>query len=151
MSILKDNLYDYDNQDNVEEEFMVCHENQFTVNDYLYGKCHLFAWQLHQLTGLKIGLFIDDQRFEHAPGLEHAFCYINDDYIVDAQGIRSKNEALNNYCHSTFDFIEAIDDGTLIQEWINKGLLDDYTNEKEKTSLHEYVKTFVSVGLINYK
>lgn len=148
--LLKDAIYDYDYQLNVEEDFIVCKKNNFNVSHYLHGKCHLFALALHEATGLKIGLFVDEERFEGVAGLEHAFCYIDDEYIVDAQGIRSKDEAFNQYCSETWEFSEYQDDGTIIKDWMETNRLDPYENEFEKNSIKLYVEEFINLNLHIY-
>lgn len=149
--LLKNAIYDYDGQLNVDDQFVVCEKNKFNVSHYLHGKCHLFALALHEVTGLKIGLFVDEERFEGVAGLDHAFCYINNDYIIDAQGIRSKTEIMAEYCMETWKFAEYMDDGTIINEWIQNNLLDPYTNEHEKVSIKAYADDFVSLNLHQYQ
>lgn len=100
--MMKKYLSEYDlSYIHVDERFSVDPKNHYTVEDYLYGRCHLFAQALHENKGLEVGVFaaMADLPFKDEPCLVlvHAFCFISDEDVIDAKGIRSKNDLFARY------------------------------------------------------
>lgn len=66
----------------------------FCMNDYMQGRCHIFALALHLELGYQIEMMWDDNRiyfFEpNGKGLEHAYCVKDDGDLVDIRGIFTK-------------------------------------------------------------
>ncbi len=85
--------------------------------EFLNGGCNEFAFQLHLITGLKIGVVTENRLIStysgliEKKGLIHAFCVIGNSITrktecIDARGIRSFDSILNEYtkdiCEYTF-------------------------------------------------
>lgn len=76
--------------------------------EFLLGACNEFAFQLHLITGLKIGIITENRLIAtkneliEKEGLIHAFCIIGNSITretecIDARGIRSFESILNEY------------------------------------------------------
>jgi hypothetical protein len=134
MNELNKYLFEYD------FDFLhVCREfkisEKYSIENYLYGRCHIFALALSEHTNFKVGALIDNEPFHDTNGfpcLEHAFCYFNDDLIIDARGIKSKKEILQEYCSESNDIIEIKDAKELLQDWIQQKLLIKATKNELK-------------------
>lgn len=148
-----DYLYEYDNQVNVDESYNICDTNKFQVIHYLSGRCHLFALKLHEVLGLKVGLFIDDQclDLDGDAALDHAFCYIDDKYVVDVRGIRLKEDLYSEFCMDAFDPICLDNSSSVINEWISLGKLCHFENKEEEISLVKYIQDMKENDLFSIK
>ena len=81
------------------------HDNK--KEEYLYGKCNIFAYVLHTVTKLPVFALTEDRTMENNPtseGLVHAFCVKNktitiddDTEVIDACGIRKFKEIKKDY------------------------------------------------------
>lgn len=76
--------------------------------EFLLGGCNVFAFQLHLMTGLKIGVITENRLITtnneliEKEGLIHAFCVIGNNLTretecIDARGIRNLDSILNEY------------------------------------------------------
>ena len=148
-----DYLYEYDNQVNVDESYNICDTNKFQVIDYLSGRCHLFALKLHEVLGLKVGLFIDDNCMEldGEAALNHAFCYIDETYVVDVRGIRHKEDLYNEFCLDSFDPICLTDSTSIVNDWIKLDKLIPFENKEEEISLVKYIQDMKENDLFRIK
>ncbi len=117
--------------------------DKFSVFDYKYGRCHLFALVLNEVLNHEIKLFINEEPFyedmddEDIPpaALEHAFCLIKEDVTLDAGGVSDVESLFDEYCPDPDNTITLEGDvaKNLIYNWIKEGLLEDFElNEKEK-------------------
>ncbi len=117
--------------------------DKFSVFDYQYGRCHLFALVLNEVLNHDIKVFINEEPFyEDLPedgivpaALEHAFCLIKEDITLDAGGVSDIDSLFAEYCPDPSNTV--ILDGNiaknLIYSWIKEGLLEDFElNEYEK-------------------
>lgn len=75
---------------------------KYTVQHYLYGRCHLFALKLHEIKSMEPVMFCHYALYQYF--LRHAACIINDEYVVDASGIRTYQSVIDEYCKSDEDF-----------------------------------------------
>lgn len=68
----------------------------FSANDYIEGRCHIFALALHLELGYPIEMMWDDDRLywsqPNGKGLEHAYCIKENGDLVDIRGIFTKKE-----------------------------------------------------------
>lgn len=124
MKNFKEFLFEYDTTLNVEDEYKVSGNKE--VGEYLYGRCHIFAMVLHEYLGLPIEIIIDEEPFHDTmglPSLEHAYCIINDEYVIDARGIRSKKDIISEYGKNAHELVIVPDCLELLKEWINNGAI----------------------------
>jgi hypothetical protein len=117
--------------------------SKYSVYDYQYGRCHLFALVLNETLNHDINLFINEDPFYEdipedvmvPPALEHAFCLIKEDITMDAGGISYIDSLFAEYCQNPESTITLTGDiaKNLINNWIKEGLLEDFElNEKEE-------------------
>lgn len=140
MENLKDFLFEHDTKTlNVEDGYKVSGEKE--VGEYLYGRCHIFAMVLHEYLGLPIEIIIDEDPWYDTmglPSLEHAYCIINDDYVVDARGIRSRKEIIIEYGENANELAIVPDCMELLKEWVNNGAIIS----PEKTEIED-IKLYI--------
>jgi len=157
-SLLERSLYDYDMTAlNVDEDYVVDSNNQLRVEHYVAGRCHLAALALGKAAGLRLGVFIenepwlDDGSIGH-PALEHAFCYLDGhpEYLIDARGIRSRENLLDEFCSDTNDLVELRDDQAkdLLETWLAQGLLKPFL-PGEQLVLAQYFQEMQALGLVS--
>lgn len=148
MNDLTQYLFEYDGQFiHILDTFKI--SDKYSVDNYLYGRCHIFALVVSQINNLKIGVLIDNEPLHYTnglPSLEHAFCYINDDLIIDARGIKSKKEIIQEYGCEANDLIELKDAKEVIEEWIQQKLLNKPT-KKELKDLTIYIEKMKSANM----
>ena len=125
------------------------------VGDYLYGSCHLFALELAQQTGLKIGAFIEEDDVVGEVYLQHAFCYhpVDPDKVIDCRGVVEKEFIFDDYCSGCDNAFEIEDEAEQFlkdgvssgkfHDWAANLLLDpdiDMSIEKEKEVIADFIK-----------
>jgi hypothetical protein len=158
-SLLERSLYDYDMTAlNVDEDYVVNSDNQLRVEHYVAGRCHLAALVLEKAAGLRLGVFIenepwlDDGSIGH-PALEHAFCYLDGqpEYLIDARGIRAREDLLDEFCSNTNELVELRDDQAkdLLDTWLAQGLLEAYL-PGEQLALASYFQEMQALGLVSH-
>jgi hypothetical protein len=124
--------------------------SDYTVFDYKHGRCHLFALVLSEVFSKNITIFINEDPFfedsdgeEVPPALEHAFCEVDSNFGIDANGIHEVETLFNEYCQdvdSTITFSNDVSKNIII-DWIENGMLIDFEpNEKE------CIKNFISIN-----
>lgn len=147
MDELDQYLFEYDGEFlHISDTFKI--SDKYSVDSYLYGRCHIFALVASQINNLKIGVIIDNEPFHYTnglPSLEHAFCYINDELIVDARGIKTKKEIFQEYGSEANDLIEIKDAKAVIEEWIQQKLLTK-PSKKELKDLTLYIEKMKHVN-----
>jgi hypothetical protein len=125
---------------------------QFKIEDYLHGRCHLLASVLSEVTGLKCGVLLDlqaliDENDEPVMALEHAFCVMvqaEDLFFVDARGVRSPAEIKAEYDQAwEAEVITGKEASELIAQWIDCGKLDDFL-PGERQALIDHVQTMAA-------
>lgn len=127
-------------------QYIVCHVNNFTVEDYLYGRCHLFALVLNSITNLDIAFYKDNN--EYPPRLLHAFCVL-EDKVIDARGMIYIDEITDDYGIYNSQLVNGDYAKEHIEKAIEKGFLDDFS-PYERQSLCELVETMINGHLIKY-
>jgi hypothetical protein len=158
-SLLERSLYDYDMTAlNVDEDYVIDSDNQLRVEHYLAGRCHLAALSLAGAAGLRIGVFIeneawlDDGSIGH-PALEHAFCFLDEQgtHLIDARGIRSRENLLDEFCSDTNELVELRDEQAkdLLVTWLAQGLLEPY-RPGEQQALSQYFQEMQALGLVSH-
>lgn len=96
-----------DENGEIDESFKIGNTDYNAVH-YLHGKCNNFAIALAKATGLNAGGFFHiDISLDHEPlCLNHAYCILNDDYVIDVAGIRLLEDVKAEYGHSDdYDYI----------------------------------------------
>lgn len=147
MSRLAKHLYEHDSAYlNVKEDYVIDKSHNYTVDYYMFGRCHLAALALHEELGLEIGLFIDhqaiiDDMVTDVQALVHAYCYLDEEFIIDAQGGRTKTEQEDLYLPQAFDpdEIRGPEAKQLLLDWIKAGKLVDY-EAGEQQALASFVR-----------
>lgn len=133
----------------VVDEYLVDKINHFTIDSYLFGRCHLFAQALHEAKGFQIGLFVTmgEVAFAKAPCLllVHAFCYLNNDEVIDAKGIRTKQDMLMRY-DTGEEVFELSGDEALVA--LKQMDLFDYDSEGERRALMRHINQMQHHGLL---
>lgn len=145
----KEFLFIEDDIINVKEDYPIY--NKFTVEDYLYGRCHIFAKVLNETLGFDIGLFIDDEPMHETyglPCLEHAFCYLNEHFIVDAKGIRTKAEILDEYGSNAQCLVDIKNGKSILEDWTKNKLLISSTL-KEQNAIKNYIELLIEHKLFS--
>lgn len=122
-------------------------DTPFILEDYLYGRCNLFAIALSELTGLTIGGlfemdFIDDTEL-HC--LSHAFCVIDENTVIDGNGIQQLKHLLPYYYHQEIQ----LDATSYIKEQTHLNLYPNFI-ENEKNALKEFIINVFSNDLKQY-
>jgi hypothetical protein len=141
MKDFKEFLFEYDTAFNVEDGYKISDNKE--VGEYLYGRCHVFAMVLHEYLGLPIEIIIDEEPWHDTmglPSLEHAYCIINDDYVVDARGIRTRKEIMDEYGSNANELVVVPDCLELLKEWVNNGALIS-PEHKEIEDIKLYIET----------
>lgn len=116
----------------------------YIAEDYLHGKCNNFAIVLSSMTGLKSGGFFHvDISLEHEPlCLNHAYCILNDDYVVDIAGIRLIETVKDEYGHSDnydYQFDDCLE---LLEKETRKGNYAKF-DKIERIKLRKHIKTHI--------
>lgn len=140
---------------NVRDDYLVDAANRFYVEDYVHGRCHLFALALAQVTQYKIGIFVDEECIPDGGetpirGLVHAFCYVKDDLVIDARGIRCKADLVNEFEGMAMEFAELDGDEAEAQlrQWMAEGGCWGLQEGEEK-ALGAYVLDMRRNGLLS--
>lgn len=81
-------------------------ELRYTVQHYLYGRCHLFALAFQEVKKVEIVMFCHYACWQYF--LRHAACVINDEFVIDASGIRTYQSVIDEYCVNSEDFNESM-------------------------------------------
>lgn len=116
----------------------------YTADDYLHGKCNNFAIVLSSITGLKSGGFFHvDISLDHEPlCLNHAYCILNDNYVIDIAGIRLLETVKEEYGHSD-DYDYTFDDCLeLLEKETRKGQYARF-DKGERVRLRKHIKTYI--------
>lgn len=143
---------------NVDESYLVDEPNSFWVSNYVAGRCHLAALAIAKIAGLRLGVFLDecpmdlDGEDSTLPVLEHAFCYLdsNNNYLVDARGVRTRTDLLEEYCCDTQEFMELSGDQAehLIRQWMEHGNLQNFEPGEEQR-LETYIQEMYELKLLS--
>lgn len=145
MNQLKNFLFEYDNTAlNVQDNYQISEKKE--VSEYLYGSCHIFAIVLHEYLGLPIEAIIDEEPYHDTmglPSLEHTYCIINDTYVIDARGIRSKDEVLKEYSSNANQPVKIPNCLKLLKKWIKDGNLTP-TTKKEIKDIELYIDSMIA-------
>lgn len=133
--------------DNLAEDFKI-KGTLYSISDYLHGRCNNFAIILSDLSGLKAGgLFHVDIDQDHEPlCLNHAYCILNEKYIVDAAGIRLLNDVKDEYGHCDRYDYEMYDCLDLLKKETKLGnynAFNDSFNCCERLKLKEHIKKYL--------
>jgi hypothetical protein len=156
-TLSKKNTYPHDDGIyNVRESVTVCEQHGFDVLHYLSGRCHLMALVMAEMSDLSVGVFIDQCAFEDDDGeprmaLDHAFCHLPEgDDMVDARGIRGRQELLDEYSSAANEPAEIGGDEakSLLESWIRDGLLADFL-PGEREAITRYVKAMRDLDLLS--
>lgn len=125
-----------------EEDIIYKEKNkELSVSNYLYGSCHLFALVLSEVYGYEIGCTMENDGMGSDTYLVHAYCYFpeNPDLIIDAGGIRDKENVLAEYPISFLETFEIGNAKDILTSWMNdKGLSnfgDDYLPTEPELSI----------------
>ncbi|MBB4867569.1 hypothetical protein HNP46_006483 [Pseudomonas nitritireducens] len=139
---------------NVREDYQVDPANRFYVEDYVHGRCHLFALALAKATQYKIGIFVDEDCIPEDGDtpirvLVHAFCYVKDDLVIDARGIRCKVDLENEFEGMAMEFAELEGEAAeaQLQQWMAEGGCCSLLEGEEK-ALGAYVRDMRRNGLL---
>lgn len=97
------------------------------IETYLYGRCHLFALALSRVFPYEMEFFWDEEAwFDEGEvvgtALVHAYCILPNHMCVDARGILSKEDILNDYDWNSPSYLKATKE--MVEEWIKEGVLD---------------------------
>jgi hypothetical protein len=135
------------------DDYLISPSNNLKVADYLFGRCHLFAYVLAKKRGFDFGFMINDEpcmqadeedsdlnAFEALPELNHAFCYQDknnqqNSLLIDARGLISRKEIIDLYTTTMVDLdnnIEVVNPEDLLREWMNGGLLLGFLPHEEE-------------------
>lgn len=146
-SVIEKNLYVHDGLHlSLSESFLIF--DQFKVEDYLHGRCHLLAAVLSEVTGLDCGVLLDlqalsDESDEPVMALEHAFCVsiqAEEAFFVDARGMRSSADMTAEYNQAwESELVIGREAADLIAQWIASGKLDDFL-PGERQALMDHVR-----------
>lgn len=140
MTNINNYLFEYDNNFlHIGDSFRI--SENYCVEDYLYGRCHIFALALSSRMGYKIGAIIDDNPYHNINGypcLEHAFCIIDEELVIDARGIKSKEEIIDEYGFESNEIVILDDAKDLLEQWIKLKRLDK-SSKKELMDLEHYI------------
>ena len=136
-----------------------------TVENYLYGSCHLFALALSEITGWKVGALFNDARElendETSFYLEHAFCYHpeKEDMVVDCRGILKLDEVWDEYADINGCSLEIKDAKEFLLENISNGNFNNWEEdqiptmsepthvENEKEIIKSFIKEKIKEGI----
>lgn len=111
----------------------------FAIEDYLHGRCHLFAYVLGEITQSTIELAWDKEHInqidgQKIPALIHAYI-VEGNSIVDAAGRRTKKRMLENFEFTSVSYEKS--STKRIQKMIELGILCDFEeNEYEELELY---------------
>lgn len=123
----------------------------YTLSDYLYGRCQIFAQALHEELGYEIQCLWDtDYWFDDADSpstvLAHAYCVLPNGEFMDARGIISKEAVLYDYdCNCPFFGIYSL---AKLKEAYNNNILEEPT-QKELHAIREFIRT--EINTYNFK
>lgn len=121
---------------------------QFKIEDYLHGRCHLLASVLSGVACLECGVLLDlqaliEENDEPVMALEHAFCVMVQGeavFFADARGMRSPAEMKAEYNQAwESEVITGKEASELISQWIASGKLDDFL-PGERQALVDHVQ-----------
>jgi hypothetical protein len=84
----------------LDDDFIVVPESGISIEDYLHGRCEIFAMSLGRALNLEVGAIVQHEPLDDGPAyLVHAFCLhpTLDGFIIDARGIRSLEQIYDEY------------------------------------------------------
>lgn len=129
-------------------------KNGYSVATYLYGKCNNFTIILSKTLGLKAGgLFTEDAIKENPLSLTHAYCILNEDYVIDAAGIRKIEDIKEEYGHLEDLDIEYRDCLELLILETNSGNyagFNDAFHANERLSLRSHINKYFKPMVENF-
>lgn len=110
------------------------------IDTYLYGRCHLFALVAAEFFGYEIELFWDtdvylEDRDESITALVHAYNLLPDNRVVDARGIITRKEMIDDYDYSEM-FFEKVEVKEIYRLMSINDLAAFEEGEKEKIIFH---------------
>jgi hypothetical protein len=129
----------------VREDFQVF--QNFVVEDYRHGRCHLMALVMAEVTEMPVGIFLDQYALESEmgdpmPALEHAFCYApgKENFLLDAQGLNHPADLSDEYLGMANEPAELPGEEakSILTEWMRAGKLIDFL-AGEREALQEFV------------
>jgi hypothetical protein len=109
------------------------------INNYLHGRCHLFALVFAKKYNIQISaLFSEisapDTDAGFVEALDHAYC-VKDDIAIDAKGQHHQSE-MNMFSIDSYNSFPVDDSRSIIEGWIDIGLLEDFEENEEEAILH---------------
>lgn len=121
------------------------------VDDYLYGRCHLFALAASRALGLKLRIIIDPAPLDDDlyplpnPVLCHAGCVIPDEseLVLDARGVLDQSEWIREYCPGEYEVLEHDD----ALAWLETFLPAEF-DPGEEQALTTYALAMQACGLL---
>ena len=155
-------LYVYDGERlSVSERFLILEGldgERRTVETYLHGNCQLMALALSKVTGLTLGVLLQEDAFWNDDGvpmmaLGHAYCLLEREgeptLALDARGFREHDEMLAEY-GDQFDFFEVRGQqaSDILRDWIGGGLLRGF-EPFEEDALIAYAVRMQELGLMH--
>lgn len=111
--------------------------NEFTIEDYLHGRCHIFAYVLTQLFDYTVSCVWDTDDETEELILVHAYCKDENGLFLDARGFLDSKEILMN--PFDFAFPHEMDYGAEDLEMLMLTGFLESPDEEELTSLKKYV------------
>lgn len=154
-------LYAYDDGKlNVHEDFVIHKgaEHDRTVEVYLHGDCHLMALALSKVSGIPLGVMIEEDAFWTDDGvpmnaLNHAYCILERDegesLVLDARGFRLRSETREEYAfESDCTELQGSLAESILHDWINAGLLRGFEPGEEQ-ALIGYAESLKALGVMS--
>ena len=156
------NLYVWDGErTSVAESFLIMElpgGERRTVGSYLHGYCQLMALALSKVTGLPLGVLIQNDAFLDEDGnpmdaLGHAYCIVEregqDPLVLDARGYREHSQMLAEY-GDEFDFSEAHGKqaADFLKDWMGANLLKGF-DPGEEEALVAYGLRLKELGVLH--
>lgn len=69
----------------------------FEYSEFLHGRCHVLAIVLHQMYGLPLEASLEYDFDIDGMALQHAWVRWNDEYVIDASGVRTMTQLENEF------------------------------------------------------
>lgn len=118
--------------------------------EYMYGKCHLYVLAFSELSGSRISVFWDENALDDDMNviddicLIHAFIKIEDDKIIDADGVHDFDYVLNSYpnCEPVYCEYDYLSFLKIVKEkkW-------DFFKKNEKENLLKFIQNQLKSNL----
>lgn len=135
----------------VKEDYLINSETGMLVENYLHGRCEIFALCMSEKLGLEVGAIIQENPVDGShPFLVHAFCFhpIWKDSIIDAKGIRALSEIYSEYGEYEEDSLMLRGNHDQVaQDLLTITGIDPYGGPHEILGLNTYIDQMSATGV----